>query len=123
MTSASSLSTHVADHTRHRKPIGYHFCVGARAGGRAPRVNCGPMYQNLTEILPAPIFRSAAPTPPGSGRLRTAFERTRYPIARAVRIFSLGEGLRRLILNSSSFIHALKQAFGCFPKRLKPRGA
>lgn len=62
---APSLTTptHVAQW--HRKPVGYHFCVGARAGGSNSRSLTGSTSQNTTEILPAP--QSAAKILPGCG--------------------------------------------------------
>ena len=65
-----TTSMRVAVQNRHRKPAGYHFRVGTRAGGRDDRNTlCGPAFP-LIENLPA-ILPSAAPslTVVGSGKL------------------------------------------------------
>ncbi len=64
MSTSLITPTHVA--TLHRKPVGYHFCVGSRAGGREDRDTLsGPTSQNfLRQILPA--FQSIAGLSPVS---------------------------------------------------------
>lgn len=57
MSASPTTTTHVA--TSHRKPVGHHFCVEARAGdGNSRNSFSGSTFLNKRQILPA--FQSVA---------------------------------------------------------------
>lgn len=101
MSTTSILPMRVAVQNRHRKQAGHRFRIEMRAGdGTSRNTLCGPAFP-LIDNLPANPSAVSAPSHAGGGKLRTAFERTQHPIARAVRSFSRGQ---RLITNLAGYL-------------------